>query len=246
MYFYINLGGYRPIASLQKMSEPDYIARLQSLESMPTAQVLELLGFKRNRLGCYAHNWERLEVVAPEWFGGYHVLCTWWSANRRTLGIPEFKIPSKIAPACLLAILYKECGGAFQRGTLPLEFQIGKARYEFQTKIQSIIPPPPTIWAGRKFLRFCLSYLDKRADWAIEDYTIRLSAADNQLRFQGKSETVFCPVRGEWLGVSKVAARALFRGLPKRFSQPVVALQQEGNALRVDRHLIAAAWEDSS
>jgi hypothetical protein len=124
-------------------ANPDYIARLQSLEPIPTAQVLELLGFKRNRLGCYTHNWERLEVVAPEWFGGYHVLCTWWTANRRTLGIPEFKIPGKIAPACLLAILYQECGGAFQRGALPLEFQIGKARYELQSKIQSIIPPPP-------------------------------------------------------------------------------------------------------
>jgi hypothetical protein len=242
----MKLGGYRPITSLKRMSaNPDYIARLQSLEPIPTAQVLELLGFKRNRLGCYTRNWERLEVVAPEWFGGYHVLCTWWTANRRTLGIPEFKIPGKIAPACLLAILYQECSGAFQRGALPLEFQIGKARYELQSKIQSIIPPPPTIWADRKFLRFCLSYMDKSADWANEDYTIRFRAADNQLRVQGKSETVFCPVRGEWLGVSKVSARTLFRVLPKRFSHSVVALQQEGKALRIDGHLIPATWEDT-
>jgi hypothetical protein len=112
----------------------DHIARLQSLAPMPTGQVLEELGFTQSRLGCYARNWERLEVVAPEWSGGYAFLCTWWSPNRRTFGIPEFRVPSKIAPACLLAILYKECSGAFEQDALPIEFQIGRAQYEIQRK----------------------------------------------------------------------------------------------------------------
>jgi hypothetical protein len=241
----MNLGGYRPIASLKRMSaNADYITRLRSPEPMPTAQVLEELGFKRSRLGCYARNWERLEVVAPEWFGGYAFLCTWWSPNRRTFGIPEFRVPSKIAPACLLAILYKECSGAFGQGALPIEFQIGKAQYEIQRKIQSIIPAPPTIWADRKFLRFCLSYLDKSSDWTNEDYPLRLLVTGKQLRMEGKPRTVCCPVHGEWLGISIVSAKALFRGLPKRFLSSVVPLQQEGKAVRIGRYSIPATWEE--
>jgi hypothetical protein len=222
----------------------DHIARLQSLAPISTAQVLEELGFKQNRLGCYARNWERLEVVAPECFGGYAFLCTWWSPNRRTFGIPEFRVPSKIAPACLLAVLYKECSGAFEQGALPIEFQIGRAQYEIQRKIQSIIPAPPTIWADRKFLRFCFSYLDKSSDWMNEDYPLRLLVTGNQLRMEAKSRTVCCPIRGEWLGISTVSAKTLFRGLPRRFSSSVVALQQEGKAVRIGRYLIPATWEE--
>jgi hypothetical protein len=155
----MKLGGLSTDSLSQKRmsASAHYIARLQSLEPIPTAHVLEGLGFKRNRLSCYARNWERLEVVAPEWFGGYAFLCTWGSPNRRTFGIPEFRVPSKIAPACLLAILYKECSGAFEQGALPIEFQIGKAQYEIQRKIQPIIPAPPTM--GRSKISPLLSLL---------------------------------------------------------------------------------------
>lgn len=165
--------------------------------------------------------------------------------DRRQIGMPEFRVGSQVAPAMLLAELYDSCAGAF-RGCLPLEFQIGKEAYLDRRKTLSLMPPPPRIWADRKFLRFCLSYLDKSADWSNEDYTIRLAVADNQLRIEGKLETVFCPVRGEWLGVSTVFAKILFRRLPKRFSNSVVVLQQEGKALRIDRHLIPASWEEKS
>jgi hypothetical protein len=224
----------------------DYINQLKSLDPLPTTQVLELLGFKQNHLGNYSQRWERLEVIAPEWLGGYHFLCNWYSADGRRAAMPEFRVGSKVPPASLLALLYELCGESFQGNELPLPFQIGKEQLAFQRMIRSLTPRSPTIWADRKFLRFCLSYLDKRADWSNEDYTLRLAVADNQLRIEGKLETVFCPVRGEWLGVSTVFAKILFRRLPKRFSNSVVVLQQEGKGLRIDRHLIPASWEEKS
>ena len=90
-----------------------------------------------------------------------------------------------------------------------------------------------------------MSYLDEQADWSVEDYQIRVAAIDGQLRIEGKSDTVYCPVRGEWLGISSVSAQVLFRRLPKRFTGPVVVLQQHGDGLRIDGHLIPGTWKDT-
>jgi hypothetical protein len=68
---------------------------------------------------------------------------------------------------------------------------------------------------------------------------------DRQLRIEGKSDIIFCPVRGEWLGISSVSAQVLFRRSPKRFAGPVVALQQQGDGLRIDGHLIPGTWEET-
>jgi hypothetical protein len=224
-------------------ASPDYIARLQSLEPTPTAQVLELLGFKRNELGNYARQWGPVKMIAPEWLGGYHFLCDWMRADRRTIGCPEFRVPRKVAPATLLAVLYDRCGGAFG-GDPPLEFQIGKEELKFQHNLLSL-RKFPTVWAERTFFRFCISYLQREREWVEEDYSVRLDVLGNQLRIACKARTVFCPIRGEWLGATTVSARNLFVRLPKRFSGPVVVLAQEGKVLRIDGYSIPAVWEEA-
>jgi hypothetical protein len=148
-------------------------------------------------------------------------MCSWWSPDRRQAGIPEFRVSRKVSPPLLLSVLYQQCAGAFGKTTLPIEFQIGKEEFEFQNASQSLILPASTIYA----LRFCLSYLDRPADWSKEDYFLRFTAANEQLQIDGRSQKVFCPARGSWSGIATVSARELFRRLPKRFTDTVVALR---------------------
>jgi hypothetical protein len=132
-----------------------------------------MLGFGQNKLGVYSKKWDWLEIHAPQWLDGYHFMCLWHSADGRQIGAPEFRVGCQVAPAILLTQLYHACAAAFP-GTLPLEFQIGKEEYLYRRRTASLVPPPPQIWADRKFLRFCLSYLDEHADWSAEDYLLRL------------------------------------------------------------------------
>jgi hypothetical protein len=97
----------------------------------------------------------------------------------------------------------QQCAGAFGKTTLPIEFQIGKEKFEFQNASQSLILPASTIYA----LRFCLSYLARPADWSKEDYFLRFTAANEQLQIDGRSQKVFCPARGSWSGIATVSAR---------------------------------------
>jgi hypothetical protein len=222
----------------------DYADFLRSRDPVPTEQILEQLNFKKNNLGNYFRTWANLRVAALEWLGGYHFILTWASVDRRSAGQPELRVPAKVAPALLLAVLYDSSKDAFSKGGLPPELQIGKEELEYRRKTQALMPPPPTIWADRKFLRFCLSYVDRAADWSQDDYVLRLAFAGEQLRIQAKSQTVFCPARGNWLGASIVSARDLFRRIPKRFLSQVVALQQKGDALVIDRRTVKAKWEE--
>jgi hypothetical protein len=220
-----------------------YIDWLKGRIPLPTGDVLERLGFRRNELGNYARQWGQVKMIAPEWLGAYHFSCDWVSADRRTIGCPEFRVPRKVAPAILLAVLYDHCGGAFG-GDLPLEFQIGKEELKFQHNLLSL-RKFPTVWAERTFFRFCLSYLQRKRDWVEEDYSVRLDVVGNQVRIACKGQTVFCPIRGEWLGASTVSARNLFVRLPKRFSKSVVVLAQESKVLRIDGYSIPAVWEEA-
>ena len=85
-----------------------------------------MLGFGRNALGIYSRKWDNLEIHAPQWLDGYHFMGTWRSADGRQIGAPEFRVGSQVAPAILLAQLYKACAAAFA-GHLPSELEIGKA-----------------------------------------------------------------------------------------------------------------------
>lgn len=181
-------------------------------------------------------------MIAPEWFGGYHFSCVWVSVDRRTIGCPEFRVPRNVAPAILLAVLYDHCAGAFG-GDLPREFKIGREELKFQHNLMSL-RKFPTVWAERTFFRFCISYLQRKRDWIEDDYSVRLDILGNQLRIGCKGQTVFCPVRGEWLGASTISARNLFVRLPKRFVGSVVVLAQEGKVLRIDGYSIPAVWEE--
>jgi hypothetical protein len=220
-----------------------YIDWLKGRIPLHTGDVLERLGFRRNELGNYERQWGQVKMIAPEWLGAYHFSCDWVSADRRTIGCPEFRVPRKVAPAILLAVLYDHCGGAFG-GDLPLEFQIGKEELKFQHNLLSL-RKFPTVWAERTFFRFCLSYLQRKRDWVEEDYSVRLDVVGNQVRIACKGQTVFCPIRGEWLGASTVSARNLFVRLPKRFSKSVVVLAQESKVLRIDGYSIPAVWEEA-
>jgi hypothetical protein len=222
----------------------EYIDWLKGRVQLPTDHVLEGLGFRRNELGNYARQWGRAKMIAPEWLGGYHFSCVWVSADRRTIGCPEFRVPRNVAPAILLAALYDHCGGGPFNGNLPLEFQIGKEELKFQHNLLSL-RRLPTIWVERTFFRFCISYLQRKRDWVEADYSVRLDIVGSQLRIACKDQTVFCPIRGEWLGASTVSARNLFVRLPKRFSKSVVVLAQEGKVLRIDGYSIPAEWEET-
>lgn len=215
---------------------------LKDRTPIPTDQLLEALEFKRNNLGNYERQWGPVKLNAGEWLGGYYFSGLWVSANRQRIGRPEFMVPRRVAPAILLAALYSHCGGAFG-GELPPEFQIGKEELKFQQKLMWL-RQLPTVWAERTFFRFCISYLQRERDWVGEDYPVRLDVVDGQLRITRKAQAVFCPIRGGWLGASTVSARDLFVRLPKRFSKPVVALAQDGKALRIDGYPITAVWEE--
>jgi hypothetical protein len=221
-----------------------YLERIASRNPLPSEEAFELLAFQRKSSEVFVRNWgSNLEVSAVGWLAGYQVLCHWWSPNRRNAGIPEFHVGRKIAPCWLLTVLYETCAGAFPKDELPPEFVVGKREFELKQSTRLIRPAPPTVWADREFLRFCLSYLDKTADWANENYLMRFCMRDGQLRIKGKNGTVHCPARGEWLGISTISARDLFRVLPKRFVNNVVRLCQEQEAMLVDGHRIPARWQ---
>jgi hypothetical protein len=79
-----------------------------------------------------------LQVTAAQWFDEYHFICTWLASDRRSAGMPEFRVASKIAPADLLSVMYEQCRGAFEKGTLPIEFQIGQDEFESKKNTQSL------------------------------------------------------------------------------------------------------------
>lgn len=220
------------------------VDKLHNREPLPMEDVLQLLGFERNELGGYEKSWGRLTVTGVEWLNLWHFWCLW--SSERTLGYPEFRVPNRIAPVKLLAVLYQLCRDAFHDAEFPEVFEVGKQEFEEQRRLRDIIPPPPTVWADSKFLRFCLTYVERGDDWSSYDYPICFSVEDGQLKIKSKSSTVFCPARGGWLGSSVVQAREFYRRLPKRFMSDVVTLQQHGKSLHVGSHVIPAHWVEEA
>ena len=183
---------------------------------------------------------EHTAYACAEWLNRWHFGCLW--STEREIRCPEFLAPNRDTPVELLAVLYQLCCDAFHDAELPEEFKIGKQELEEQRRLRKIIPPPPTVWADSKFLRFCLTYVERGDDWSSYDYPICFSVQDGQLKIKSKSSTVFCPARGGWLGSSVVQAREFYRRLPKRFMSDVIMLQQHGKSLHVGSHVIPAKW----
>jgi hypothetical protein len=209
---------------------------LQSQELLPVEDILQSLGFERNDLGGYEKNWGPLTLSSIEWLGGWHFIGYW--IGRRTAGCPEFRAPSKVVPASLLAALYANYREAFQGQDLPTPLIRGKQEWENEIRLHAAKPPAPTVWADREFFRFCLSYIEKGDDWSSYDYPIKFAVFDHQLKFESKSRIVFCPARGQWSGPLQVQAKDLYRRLPKRFMGEVVALRQHGEKLLVGSQVI--------
>jgi hypothetical protein len=116
----------------------EYIELLRRRNPLPINEVLDLLSFKKNEMGGASRAWDNLQVTVVQWFDEYHFICTWVASDRRSAGMPEFRVGSKIVPADLLAVMYERCRGAFEEGSLPIELQIGKNEIEFRKKTQSL------------------------------------------------------------------------------------------------------------
>jgi hypothetical protein len=221
--------------------DSDYFEKLRSRDQLPTEQVLDLIGFTESRVGGYERKWGNLEVGCAEWLGSWH-FAGWWVTSRE-LGFPEFRVGPMTSPASLLATLYDHCGSAFSRSLwLPTELRIGKEELEYRRKTRALTPQPPTVWADRKYLRFCLNYI--RQKLGDDSCLITVSASDGQLKIDcaPQSLTVYCPVRGEWVGTSEIAAESLFRLVPKRFNRPLIALLQYGDKVTIDSRNVPARF----
>jgi hypothetical protein len=159
------------------------------------------------------------------------------------MGIPEFRVGPLTSPAALLATLYDQCGGAFRRSlSAPTELRIGMEELEYQRKTRALTPQAPTVWADRQYLRFCFNFIRQNLD--DDGCAITLSASNGQLRIDcaPQSLTVYCPVRGEWVGTSEIAAESLFRLVPKRFNRPLISLLQYGDKITIDSRNVPARF----
>lgn len=165
------------------------------------------------------------------------------------MGIPEFRVGPSVSPAGLLATLYSRCGDAFRRSAfgLPKEFVIGKEEGDYQRKTRALTPQAPTVWADRKFLRFCFNYIGSRLSVSTGAYMLTLSVSNGQLRIDCAAQllAICCPVRGEWLGASEIAADDLFERLPKRFNREFIALRQQGDRIIIDSRIVPSRFVET-
>lgn len=185
-----------------------------------------------------------MEVSCAEWLGSWHFIGSW--VTPREMGSPEFRVGPSVSPAGLLATLYRQCGDAFRRSAfgLPKEFVIGKEEGDYQRKTRALTPQAPAVWADRKFLRFCFNYIGSRLSGSTGAYMLTLSVSNGQLRINCAPQpfTICCPVTGEWLGASEIAADDLFERLPKRFNREFIALRQQGDRVIIDSRIVPARY----
>lgn len=214
------------------------------LQEQPLEAVLDLLGFVPANLG-------RVRQFGDLEFGVCESLnCSFLSRDgrvtSRTWTPPyEVRIFSPIAPIDLMATIYRLWSEVYPNQEPPdTDLYLGMKWTEYRREVKKLIPPPPTLWADREFLRFCLTYIERSHDWVDADYEIRFSQAPGQLLIIAKDSEVYCPARGNWVGEIVISAKALFRHLPKRFIGHVVTLQSEGDKLRIDTRVFPARWTE--
>lgn len=231
------------------MSHPDFPPHLT--DKLPIEKLLDALEFVPNPTGVgFVRRWGIVEFQACQ------SMCCWFLSRGfikrsstppydiRVIGWPyEIRLEYEMAPIKMMAIIYPLWADA-HRGEEPHDVFLiwGKEWLDYQRELKRLIPPPPTIWADRGFLRHCLTYIEQLHDWVDADYDIRFSQVPGQLRINAKETEIYCPARGNWVGETFVSAKALFRRLPKRFIGHVVMLQIEGDKLRIDTHIFSARW----
>ena len=222
---------------------PDFPAHLS--DPQPLEGVVKALGFVEVPLG-YMRKWGDLEFDVCESIG-CHFLIRSGKVTARTAWPPhEVRIFSPVAPIELMATIYRLWAEVHEQDDPPDTLLLwGKEWLDYQRELKKLIPPPPTIWAEREFLRHCLTYIERLHDWVDNDYDIHLSQVPGQLRIQARETEVFCPARGNWIGETIISAKELFRRLPKRFIGQVVMLQMESDRLRIDNRVLHARWQES-
>lgn len=233
------------------MSHPDFPPHLT--DKLNVKDALKVLGFvELPSNGCYFQRWGIVEFTACESMFGWSLIRSYTKRTEsapkamREFGSPyEIKMGGEIAPVDLMAIIYPIWAEAYPGKEPEDVFLIwGKEWLDYQNDVKKLIPPMPTIWADREFLRYCLTYIERQHDWIDEDYPIRFSQSVGQLRINAKDTEIYCPARGNWVGESIVSAKELFRRIPKRFVGYFVTLKIMGDKLMIDTRVIPAKWVD--
>lgn len=216
---------------------PPELTEKQDIET-----VVRNMGFLEVPLGF--DRWvDGLKFTVCESFCCYFIVRDGRCEERRWCEPHELRIFSPIAPIELMATIYRLWAEVFEkRESEDFCLTWGRSWLDYQGELKRLIPPSPTLWAEREFLRHSLNYIDKQYDWAEEDYPVRFSSLPRQLRIVAKDTELFCPARGDWIGEVSISAKELFRNLSKRFIGPTVMLQIEADKLRIDNRVLRAKW----
>ena len=218
-------------------------------ENLPIETALNRLGFvERSEYGLPKRNWGRIEVIAGPWIWEWKLLITIKRNSERTIYLPqEHSIGRTMRPIDILAIIYCACDPLFRNEEPPKELMWGKLEWDrYNKEKREEYERRPKVWAEKSFFRFCITYFEKRNDWANEDYDIEFSHADGQLKIKAKDDVVFCPAIGTFNGILTMSARQLFRHLPKRFVSPTVFIQVlKEQKVTISSHMIPnAKWKE--
>jgi hypothetical protein len=230
-----------PVTRGKIMAHPDFPPFL--VDKQPIERVLQTLEFEPYDLG-YRREWGLLELTACEAINCWFLVRSY--STPREIGWPyEIRIEANIAPIELMAIIYRLWAEAHP-GTETHDAYLvwGKEWIDYKREMKSLIPRPPTVWAEREFLRYCLTYIERQHDWIDADYEIRFSQVSGQIKITANNTEVYCPAHGNWVGESVVQAKELFRSLPKRFMGNVVMLQALGDKIGIDNRKFKARWVD--
>jgi len=217
-------------------------------KNMPVEEALKLTGFTgRSDYGNLKRTWGPIEVIAGPWIWEWKLLITIKRNSKRTIHVPqELSIGRAMRPIDILVIIYCACDSLFLKEEPPKELMWGKLEWNhYNEELRQELERRPKLWAEKQFFRFCISYLEKRYDWANEDYDIEFSHKDGQLQIKAKNDIIFCPAIGTFNGTLTMSARQLFRRLPKRFVSPTVFIEViEKDKAIISSHMIPAKWTE--
>jgi hypothetical protein len=211
---------------------------------LPLEKVLNLLEFEKTPLG-YGRQWGDLVFSITESFNCWFLI-RGSHKTQHEFSLPhEVRVMSRISPIEMMALIYRLWAEVHTKQE-PLDECLvwGEKWTSYRRQIKALIPPPPSIWADREYLRFCLTYIERQRDWVDHDYEIRFSQIPGQLRIKALETEVYCPARGNWIDESIISAKDLFRRLPKRFIGDVVVFQNKGNKLMIDSREIPARFSE--
>lgn len=223
------------------MDHPNFPTNLT--KQQPLANLLESLDFIKTDTG-YAWKTDKLDFsITMGFFNTWFLVRGPYITSRAMYTEHEILLESNISPIEFMAKLYKLWSEVFNnQETSDPNLIWGQKWIQYQEDVKAMIPPPPTIWADREFLRFCLSHIERLHDWIDKDYEISFTQIPGQLKITANHTTVYCPARGYLLGEIVVSAKALFRHLPKRFIGDIVSLQSKGDKLLLDGRSFPARW----